>query len=183
VDVKRLLQALLLITASAAALPAWAAETAAPAGAQDKPVLEERIRSAKEEVLQLNRDLGILEEELLYPASTQLAVFLSIDVGNFFRLDSVQLKIDDKMVASHLYTTTELDALRRGGVQRLYMGNIKSGEHQLVAEFSGPGPNDSDYRHASTLKFNKQEGAKFIELRILDAAKKLQPEFVIREWE
>ena len=87
--------------------------------------LDDKVQSLKKEVMNLNRDLLVLEEELLFPTSTQVAVFLSIDVGNYFRLDSVQLKIDDKIVANHLYTQQEVDALGRGGVQRLYLGNVK----------------------------------------------------------
>ena len=112
--------------------------------------LDTKVQDLKKEVKSLNRDLFILEEELLFPSSTQVAVFLSVDVGNFFRLDSVQLKIDNKIVANHLYTKRELGALERGGVQRLYLGNVKSGEHELIAIFSGPGPNNREYRRGTT---------------------------------
>jgi len=153
------------------------------AGKNDNRSLDARVQSLKQEVKTLNRDLFILEEELLFPSSTQLAVFLSIDVGNFFRLDSVQLKIDDKVVANHLYTKRELDALGKGGVQRLYLGNVKTGEHELIATFLGPGPNNREYRRGTTLKFTKGTSAKYMELKILDSSGKLQPEFVVREWE
>ena len=148
-----------------------------------KKTLDERVQALKKDVKALNRDLFILEEELLFPSSTQVAVFLSIDVGEFFRLDSVQLKIDDKVVANHLYTKRELGALKRGGVQRLYIGNVKSGEHELIATFRGPGPNNREYRRGTTMKFKKGSAAKFMELKIVDATKKLQPEFVVKEWE
>jgi len=149
----------------------------------DNRTLDARVQSLKKEVKSLNRDLFILEEELLFPSSTQVAVFLSIDVGNFFRLDSVQLKIDDKEVTSHLYTKRELEALGRGGVQKLYLGNVKAGEHELIATFLGPGPNNREYRRGTTLKFTKGSAAKYIELKIVDSTGKLQPEFVVREWE
>lgn len=149
----------------------------------DSRTLDARVQALKKDVKALNRDLFILEEELLFPSNTQLAVFLSIDVGEYFRLDSVQLKIDDKVVANHLYTRRELGALERGGVQRLYLGNVKSGEHELIAVFNGPGPNNRDYRRATTIKFEKGSGAKYMELKIMDVTKKLQPEFVVKEWE
>lgn len=145
--------------------------------------LDDRVQSLKKEVKGLNRDLFILEEELLFPSSTQVAIFLSIDVGEFFRLDSVQLKIDDKIVSNHLYTKRELGALKRGGVQRLYIGNVKAGEHELIATFRGPGPNNREYRRGTTMKFKKGTAAKFMELKIVDATRKLQPEFVVKEWE
>ena len=152
-------------------------------GAKGTQTLDAKVQDLKKEVKSLNRDLFILEEELLFPSSTQLAVFLSVDVGNFFRLDSVQLKIDNKVVANHLYTKRELGALERGGVQRLYVGNVKSGEHELIAIFSGPGPNNREYRRGTTLKFNKSSAAKFLELKIVDSTGKLQPEFSVKEWE
>ena len=145
--------------------------------------LDTKVQDLKRAVKSLNRDLFILEEELLFPSSTQLAVFVSVDVGNFFRLDSIQLKIDNKIVANHLYSKRELEALSRGGVQRLYLGNVKSGEHELVAIFSGPGPNNREYRRGTTLKFNKTASAKYMELKIIDSSGKLQPEFVVKEWE
>lgn len=155
----------------------------AEAKPDDTRTLDSRVQALKKEVKSLNRDLFILEEELLFPSSTQVSIFLSIDVGEFFRLDSVQVKIDDKVVANHLYTKRELGALERGGVQRLYVGNVKSGEHELVASFRGPGPNNREYKRATTIKFKKSSAAKFMELRILDASRKLQPEFVVKEWE
>ena len=154
-----------------------------PDAEESARTLDGRVQALKKEVKTLNRDLFILEEELLYPSSTQLAVFLSVDVGDYFRLDAVQLKIDDKVVANHLYTKRELAALKRGGVQRLYIGNVKSGEHELIATFNGPGPNNRDYRRATTVKFNKDSAAKYLELKIMDVTKKLQPEFVVKEWE
>lgn len=145
--------------------------------------LDDKVQSLKKEVMELNRDLFILEEELLFPTSTQVAVFLSVDVGNYFKLDSVELKIDNKTVTHYLYTKQERAALSRGGVQRLYLGNIKKGERELVAVFRGPGPNGRDYRRGTKLKFEKGSGTKYIELQITDVSKKLQPEFIIKEWE
>src|SRR5256884_7853580 len=108
--------------------------------------LDQEIQDLKKDVVDLNKDLFILEEELLFPANTQVAVFLSVDVGQFFALDSVQLKLDRKEVINYLYTPRELDALLKGGVQRLYLGNLKVGPHELVAFFSGKGPNERAYK-------------------------------------
>jgi inactivated superfamily I helicase len=168
------------------ALVAWAGLAGSPALAVDEPApaaLDSELQALKDEVLDLNRELFLLEEELLFPANTQVAVFLSMDVGEFFDLDSVQLKLDDKDVSSYLYTDREVTALLRGGVQRLFLGNLKTGTHELTAIFTGVGPNGRDYRRGATLKFEKGIGAKFVELRISDRALKQQPEFVVREWE
>ena len=145
--------------------------------------LDESIQNLKTLVMDLNRDLFLLEEELLFPANTQVAIFVSMDVGEFFDLDSVQIKLNNQDVANYLYTAREVDALIRGGVQKLYLGNIRAGEHELIAIFTGHGPHQRDYRRGATIVFNKGIGPKYIELSISDREQKLQPEFVITEWE
>ena len=145
--------------------------------------VDQDVQVLKKQLIDLNRDLFKLEEELLYPASTQVAVFLAVDVGTFFGLDSVTLKVDDKEVANYLYTEREVQALHKGGVQKLYLGNLKAGEHEIVAFFTGKGPHERDYRRGTTLKFEKAVGAKYVELRISDRKASLQPEFDVRQWE
>ena len=168
-----------------AAPAAGAASTDAPAEtpAPDTKGLDQEVQSLKKDVVDLNRDLFVLEEELLFPANTQVAVFLSMDVGDFFALDSVQLKIDQKEVINYLYTPREVEALLRGGVHRLYLGNLKVGKHELVAFFSGKGPNDRDYKRGASITFEKGIGAKYLELKINDRQRKQQPEFEIKDWE
>ena len=145
--------------------------------------LESGIESLKKEVLSLNRDLFILEEDLLFPANTQFSIFLSMNAGQLFTLDSVQLRIDDKNVANHLYTERELAALERGGVQRLYIGNLASGEHEIVAVFTGVGPGGRDYRRGKTIMVDKTTEPQFVEFTIVDDTSKEQPEFNARVWE
>lgn len=150
---------------------------------QPETELQQDIQNLKKQVLQLNRNLFILEEDLLFPANTQFSVFLSIDAGKLFTLDSVQLKIDDKVVSNHLYTERELDALLRGGVQRLYIGNLASGEHEIIAIFTGKGPNDRDFRRGETVVIDKTSDPQYVELQIFDNPGKEQPEFKSRVWE
>jgi hypothetical protein len=168
----------------ATAVPEFAPRADAAAEQRaDFRTLDEDVQGLKKQVLDLNRDLFLLEEELLFPSNTQTAVFISMDVGEFFGLDSVELKIDNKDVANYLYTEREAEALLKGGVQRLYIGNLKAGEHELVAVFTGEGPHTRDYRRAASLVFEKGIGPKFIELTISDRETKQQPEFVVKEWE
>lgn len=150
---------------------------------QEFKTLDQDVQTLKKNVLDLNRELFVLEEELLFPANTQVAVFVSMDVGTFFGLDTVTLKLDDKDVSNYLYTSREAQALLKGGVQRLYVGNLKVGEHELVAFFTGKGPNQRDYKRGATLKFSKGVGAKYLELKISDKQIKEQPEFLVKEWE
>jgi hypothetical protein len=161
---------------------------AAPAPESGEPpadtrALDETVQDLKKDVVDLNRELFVLEEELLFPANTQVAVFVSMDIGEFFALDSLTLKIDNKEVANYLYTPREAEALLKGGVHRVYLGNLKVGEHQLVAFFAGKGPNDRDYKRGANIKFEKGVGAKYLELKITDRQRKAQPEFAIKDWE
>ena len=170
----------LALVAATSLSAAQTATTPLPAPAAG---LDERVQQAKSDVIKLNRDLLVLEEELLFPASTQVALFVSMDVGKLFELDSVQIKLDDKLVTNHLYTPLEVQALHRGGVQRVFLGNLKSGSHEIVAFFTGKGPHDRDYKRGATVKFDKGTGASYVELRIKDSAGKLQPEFDVKVWQ
>ncbi len=163
-----------------ALLLAWVC--GATAFAQES-TLGAEVEALKEELLDLNRDLFILEEDLLAPSDTQVALFVSLDIGRFFSLDSVQIRIDDKEVANYLYTAREVDALARGGVHRIFLGNLGSGDHELVAYFTGRGPRNRDFQRGQSFKFEKQLGPKYIELKIVDDTGKQQPVFQIRDWE
>jgi hypothetical protein len=181
-------------TTEAAESPAPAADAAsapgdaAPPPAPDAPpaelrTLDQEVQGLKKDVVDLNKDLFVLQEELLFPANTQVALYISMDVGAFFALDSVTVKIDNKEVKNYLYTAREADALLKGGVQQIYLGNLKVGKHELVAFFSGKGPVERGYKRGATLSFDKGVGAKYLELKITDRVPKHQPEFMIKDWE
>jgi hypothetical protein len=174
--------------AAAASAPVPAAPASAPVAAAAAASaltggLDSRIQDVKGDVIKLNRDLLVLEEELLFPANTQVALFVSMDVGKLFSLDSVQIKLDDKLIANYLYTPLEVEALHRGGVQRVYLGNLKAGQHEIVAFFTGQGPHERDYKRGATVKFDKGTDPKYIELQIKDSTAKLQPEFEVKVWQ
>ncbi|WP_295800862.1 AraC family transcriptional regulator [uncultured Microbulbifer sp.] len=171
-SLRRLCSHLALLTAFAAG-PVFAQTRDFPAG---------DLEDLKREVLKLNRDLLVLEEDLLFPAQSQVAVYLSMDVGHFFDLDTVKLHIDNKLVESHLYTEHQKSALIRGGIQPLFRGNLKSGEHTITAFFTGFGPEKREFTRAATLELNKTDEPAVVELRISDSAGKQQPEFVVVEW-
>ena len=159
----------------AAVTPSASADADAAHG---NAALAGQMEEIKTGLVDLKRDLSVLEEDLLYPASTQVAVYLSMDVGEFFALDSVTLKLNGKDVTHYLYTDKQADALFRGGVQRLFVGNVKQGGNRLTAFFSGRGPEWRDYRRASTVEFQKTFEPTTIELKISDSEAKYQPEFV-----
>ena len=151
--------------------------------AEKSPALEKQVQDIKKEVLNLNKELFILEEDLLFPANTQLSIFFSMDIGKLFDLDSIEINIDGKNISNHLYTLRELSALKRGGVQRIYIGNIASGKHELVAFFHGKGPSKRNYKRGTTIEFEKTSSPLFIELKIIDNLSKQQPEFKSKVWE
>ena len=127
-----------LLAALTLALTAPAFAQSNPGEEKDETAVAEQVEALKKKVIRLNRDLFILEEDLLFPANTQVAVFVSVDAGKFLKLDAVKLKVDDEIVASHLYTERQAKALERGGMQRLYVGNLKTGDHQVTAFVEGP---------------------------------------------
>ena len=169
-------------TLRALALAASIASVWPPAHAEEAS-LDSRVQDMKAEVIRLNRDLLVLEEELLFPAGTQVALFVSMDVGKLFELESVQVRLDDKLVASYLYTPLEVQALHRGGIQRLFLGTLRPGKHSLTAFFTGQGPHVRDYKRGSTIEFEKGSEPRYIELRIRDREAKLQPEFELKVWQ
>lgn len=141
------------------------------------------VEELKKQVIKLNRDLFILEEDLLFPANTQFVVYLSFATGKFLQLDSITLKVDDEVVAAHLYTENQLQALKRGGMQRLHMGNLKTGEHEITAIVHGIGPNKKPYKLGKTTVFEKKNDLKALEIRIEDQSANYQPSINIVEWE
>ena len=172
----------------AAQTPAPDAQPALPQPAPDAPpaelkTLDQEVQGLKKDVVDLNKDLFVLQEELLFPANTQVALYISMDVGTFFALDSVTVKIDNKEVKNYLYTAREADALLKGGVQQIYLGNLKVGKHELVAFFTGKGPVERSYKRGASISFDKGVGAKYLELKITDRVPKHQPEFMIKDWE
>ncbi len=133
--------------------------------------LDEQVQEIKSDVLSIAAELNQLEEKLLYPSSTQVSVFVSLVSGENFRLDTAEIKLDGKAVAHHLYTFKELEALQRGGVQRIYTGNLRSGKHDLQVSVSGKSVGGSGFQISETFKVNKGVGPKFVEVAL--AARKI----------
>jgi hypothetical protein len=124
--------------------------------------LDEQVQEIKSDVLRIATELGSLEEKLLYPSNTQVAVFVSLAEGETFRLDSVQVQIDGAPVAHHIYSFKELEALQKGGVQRIYTGNLATGEHQLEVSVAGKLPAGGDFSRTETFAFSKDVEPKLL---------------------
>lgn len=128
--------------------------------------LDEQVQEIKTDVLAISTELNLLEEKLLYPSNTQISVFVSLVAKDEFRLDAVELELDGKAVAHHIYSFKELDALRSGGTQRIYTGNVRSGEHELKVGLIGKTPQGSDYRKVETHRFNKDVAPGLLEISL-----------------
>jgi len=128
--------------------------------------LDEQVQEIKGEVLSIAAELNHLEEKLLYPSNTQVAVFVSLAGQETFLLDSVQIQLDGKPVAYHLYTFKELEALQKGGVQRIYTGNIRSGEHDLQVFVLGKTEGGVDLKKSEQFKVNKDVGPRIVEISL-----------------
>lgn len=143
--------------------------------------LDEQVQDIKKDVIDLTAELSRLEEKLLFPSNTQVSIFISVSEGDAFRLDTVQVKLDNAIVAHHLYNFRELEALQKGGVQKIYVGNVKTGDHELVVSFAGKAPAGGDLQRSSSYKLNKDVGPKFVEVKIAGSASGAQ-EIQFKDW-
>jgi len=122
---------------------------------QELRSLDDQVQEVKSDVLGIAADLTRLEEKLLYPSNTQIAVFVSVPQGQKFRLDAMQIKIDGQLATHYIYSYKELEALQRGGVQRVYTGNVTTGAHEIVVSVNGKTDSDKDFSRTETFAFDK----------------------------
>lgn len=144
--------------------------------------LDEKVQSLKKDILDLSQDLARLQNELLTPASTKISVFVTIDGQDALNIDSIQLQMDNRPVAKYLYNAGEQEALRRGGAQRLFLGNVTVGPHQLTASFIGKNATGNEKRGAISSNFEKTMAAKYFELKITKGEAS-GPQMIVKEWE
>ena len=128
--------------------------------------LDEQVQEIKSDALSIAAELNQLEEKLLYPSNTQVAVFVSLAGGETFRLDSVEIQLDGEPVAHHLYSFKELEALKKGGVQRIYTGNVRSGGHDLQVLVLGKTEGGTDFKKTGSFKVDKDVGPKIVEISL-----------------
>ena len=128
--------------------------------------LDEQVQEIKSDVLGIAQELSRLEEKLLFPSGTQVAIFIALAKGDQMRLDAVRLQIDGQLVAHHIYSFKELDALRKGGVQRVYVGNVATGDHQLEVLVDGKIEGGTDFSNTERFTFRKEVKPKLVELTL-----------------
>jgi hypothetical protein len=128
--------------------------------------LDEQVQEIKSDILSISEELSRLEEKLLYPSGTQLAIFIALAKGDQMRLDAVRLQINGQLVAHHIYSIKELEALRKGGVQRIYVGNVATGDHQLEVVVDGKIEGGADFSRTERFTFRKEVKPKLVELTL-----------------
>jgi len=128
--------------------------------------LDEQIQEVKSDVLRIAAELSQLEEKLLYPSGTQVAIFVAMAKGDKMRLDAVRLQIDGQLVAHYIYSFKELEALRKGGVQRIYVGNVATGDHQLEVLVDGKLEGGADFSRTERFAFRKDVKPKLVGLTL-----------------
>jgi hypothetical protein len=122
---------------------------------QEMRSLDEQVQEIKTDVLGIATDLSQLEEQLLFPSNTQVSVFISLSPQDPFRLDAVQIRIDGELATHHIYSFKELDALKSGGIQRIFTGNYSTGAHQLEVSVIGKLENGKEYKESRQFSFDK----------------------------
>jgi hypothetical protein len=128
--------------------------------------LDEQIQEIKSDVLSMTAELSQLEEKLLYPSGTQVAIFVALAKGDPMRLDAVRLQIDGQLVAHYIYSAKELEALRKGGVQRIYVGNVATGDHKLEVLVEGKRGGGADFSDSQDFAFRKEVKPKLVGLTL-----------------
>jgi hypothetical protein len=158
----------------------------APARAEDSyrqqmKGLDEQVQEVKSDVLSIAAELNQLQERLLYPSDTHLAVFVALAKGETLRLDAVQIRIDGQPAANYIYSFKELEALQKGGVQRIYTGNIVTGEHAIEILLNGKLANGKDYAYSQQFAFTKAVKPKLMGVT-LAGPDSGQPAISIGDW-
>ena len=133
----------------------FAVSSAQDISGDDMKSLDGQVQEIKSDVLSIASDLGNLEERLLYPSNTQVAVFVAVDDGQDFRLDAVKIEINGELATHHIYTFKELEALQKGGVQRIYTGNVPTGNHELSVTMIGMHKNGKEINETGSFSFAK----------------------------
>jgi len=144
--------------------------------------IEQEVQAIKQEILDINRDLSSVEEELLYPPENRLTVFLSLSSGATTHLKTLRIHLDEDTLVHHKYSDAEIEALRKGGVHKAYIGSIGNGEHVLRAQLRGTGRKDRTFDIAHSATFTKRQGTKYVELRVSESSLRRVPRLTIQSW-
>ncbi|TKB46095.1 AraC family transcriptional regulator [Thalassotalea mangrovi] len=162
-------------------LPFFASFNAFSQSESESKTSSTALESMKPEIVDLSTELRLLEEKLLYPDAEQISIYLSFNTQEQFIIDNLKIKLDGEVIAAGQYESRQVNALNKGGIQRVFLGNITPGDHTLVAFFTGVDGYNKPYKRAASLDFNKGSTAKAIELKVSYSTQSLQPIFEVVE--
>jgi len=178
----RQLQALFALVLILLCSPSWAEQQIE----EQFKSLDNQVQDLKNAAIDLGKEIQMLEEELLFPASTQYGLYLSLDTDETYKLITVIVKLDGKVVNNYMYDISELDALKNGAIHQLHKGNLKTGKHTLNITYMGKvGANVT--RITEDYEFTKGDKPIYIQLNV--SGKKLgapggqkKPTVNVKQW-
>ncbi len=124
-----------------------------------------------------------LQEILLNPDASQLAVLLSVNSPTTLTLNSVSIFLDKKEIKTYLYSERESQALLKNAMQKIYVGKLSEGEHTIKAQLSAIDENKLSHTISSSSKFTKTTVTTYVELDISKTEQQELPILNIKIWE
>jgi len=180
--VYRLLILLIILVAPTHSMSSTAKSAQNTTQAEEAEALKKKAQALKSEIISLNRDLERVEESLLYPPELKFGVFLALGSKTRFKLDSIELFVDDNLVSSHLYEERDLQSMRRGGIQQLYLGAVTPGKHKLTVSFKGRDKTGGFFKRKKAMRFDKSNDARYIRLDVTESPTSGEPVFKVKQW-
>ena len=155
---------------------------AAMAATSHASSLDEQIERLNADITRHTASVHALEQKLLHPVNTRVAVFLSLANRQALELDSVELFVNEQPVTAHLYTENERSSLGQGGVHQLFIGNLADGRHTLKAVINARAANNRFVRREIVHDFRKQPGTLRLQMTLNAKAPDYEPEVSFVEW-
>lgn|GEM_PF-3102144 len=174
--------------------------TALPVAAATEGEKQERQLQRRELLRELDRDTQIIKERTLdlehalylletdqqmHPLS-ETRLFFKVPTRNFYRVQRLQLVLDNKPLVDINYLEVEAAALYNGGANRVFHGNIAPGEHQLKAYVSGQFEQDGKtlpYEMNANFSLEKARGLTHLLIDIDDSQVTWEPQLRMQVWQ
>ncbi|MEH6569073.1 MAG: hypothetical protein V7709_08365 [Halioglobus sp.] len=144
--------------------------------------LDGELQAIKNELLAIDRDILSIGEESDPSGEQPLIVLVSVEAGTPANPASIRLQLDGNVVSHHKYTNSENEALRVGGVHRLYSGRVSEGQHDLLVTLIGKTDEDREFSRQRSTTITVSEGRQYLELELAISAKNPEPDVNIRQW-
>jgi hypothetical protein len=127
----------------------------------------EKLSELKHDVVTLNSDIMRLKMSLAAVKHEQLTILLQLNKSPDFELYNIKLRLNSTVVVDFDYSDREVSALENQGVQRLYVGKLTPGIHQVTAFLTGTQSDGNIYKRGAMLKLIKSEYGKTLLVNIV----------------